>query len=113
MKNQWGKVKKKGNYVCQKCDKIFPKRVALNIHKAKAHKDNQKQPAKVIEKIKYTCDVCGILLSSKATLKLHVQNVHLRMEILKCDECDFSTTHPTSLRNHTKHWTCQEISTNN
>jgi len=84
------KRKRKKEFKCVVCDKIFSSLNSLNCHKGE-HDDESKQ---------FKCEICDKLFGWKTTLKRHKQSVHSETRLVKCNQCDKQFKAESILRDH-------------
>lgn len=85
----------KGQYICYKCNEVFPSKRGLK-HHSKNCSDNE-QP---VEKIgKFSCTQCAYRCQSPAILKIH-ERTHSGEKPFSCTFCDYKSGQKNNVAKH-------------
>jgi len=83
-------VKEKKLIPCERCEKQFTHRGALNLHIRSVH-----------EGVVHPCEQCDHKASTKGSLKVHIQSIHEGIRY-PCDQCQYKATTKNSLNIHVR-----------
>ena len=83
----------KPNFKCDQCDRSYPKKNTLNVHKKRDH-----------ENVRYECKECNKVITSKHMLRKHLKLKHGHMLQFDCKRCDKSFASKSNLTEHIKRY---------
>lgn len=76
-----------GSYTCQKCGYK-----AQNMYNLKIHESSHSLVKN------HCCKECKKSFSTLSSLRRHDRLIHRKIILYRCDQCEYSTSHPTSLK---------------
>lgn len=76
-----------GSYTCQKCGYK-----AHNMYNLKIHESSHSLVKT------HCCEECEKSFSTLSSLRRHDSLIHKKIFLFRCDQCDYSTVHPSSLK---------------
>ena len=65
-------------------------------------KSKEIKERKVVEE-DLICSYCGYTRADKRTLDRHINGVHLKQDLTKCEECEYSSIRPDDVKRHFEH----------
>ncbi|XP_035456219.1 zinc finger protein 563 [Spodoptera frugiperda] len=85
----------KGQYICYKCNDVFPSKRGLK-HHSKSCSDNEQ----LVEKVgKFSCSQCAYRCQSPAILKIH-ERTHSGEKPFSCTFCDYKSGQKNNVAKH-------------